>query len=96
MSTKIIRSPFSTRQKKQAGPYRLLPCTDPLSEIFARKRGNGPMCAASNRSRERENKNENRDNYLRGIIYYMHAENLLRFYEQFVNNAWFLQFFVIF
>ena len=54
------------------------------------------MCAASNRSRERENKNENRDNYLRKIIYYMHAENLLRFYEQFVNNAWFLQFFVIF
>ena len=54
------------------------------------------MCAASNRSRERENKNENRDNYLREIIYYMHAENLLRFYEQYVNNAWFLQFFVIF
>ena len=54
------------------------------------------MCAASNRSRERENKNENRDNYLREIIYYMHAENLLQFYEQFVNTAWFLQFFVIF
>lgn len=68
----------------------------PLSEIFARKRGNGPMCAASNRSRERENKNENRDNYLREIIYYMHAENLLQFYEQIVNNTWFLQFFVIF
>lgn len=25
------------------------------------KKGNGSMCAASNRSRERENKNENRD-----------------------------------
>ena len=28
---------------------------------FLEKGENGPMCAASNRSRERENKNENRD-----------------------------------
>ena len=54
------------------------------------------MCAASNRSRERENKNENRDNYLRKIIYYISAENLLRNYEQFVNNPRFLHFFVSF
>lgn len=52
------------------------------------------MCAASNRSRERENKNENRDNYLQEIIYYMSAEILLRIYEQFVNNTRFLHFFV--
>ena len=54
------------------------------------------MCAASNRSRERENKNENRDNYLRKIIYYISAENLLRNDEQFVNNPRFLHFFVSF
>lgn len=54
------------------------------------------MCAASNRSRERENKNENRDNYLRELIYYMSAENLLQIYEQTVNIACFLRFFISF
>lgn len=54
------------------------------------------MCAASNRSRERENKNENRDNYLRDLIYYMSAENLLRNYEQTVNIARLLHFFISF
>lgn len=54
------------------------------------------MCAASNRSRERENKNENRDNYLRDLIYYMSAEILLRNYEQTVNIARFQRFFISF
>lgn len=54
------------------------------------------MCAASNRSRERENKNENRDNYLRELIYYMSAENLLQIYEQTVNITRFLRFFISF
>lgn len=38
------------------------------------------MCAASNRSRERENKNENRDVYLREKDYHRMPFNLLTNY----------------
>lgn len=44
------------------------------------------MCAASNRSRERENKNENRDVYLREKDYHRLPFNLLTKYEQTVTE----------